>query len=333
MNCANHPDIPSAAFCRSCGKALCANCARDVKGVIYCESCIADRLQGIHPPQGAFAPGVVPGTAQRLPGSGPNPGLAGTLAGFFPFGVGAVYTGQYAKGLAHLVIFVLLIIGMNQGDPLDTICGLVFAFFYVYQIIDAVRSARAIQAGLTPPDPFGLAQAFGASPAPSTAQPVVGQAIPAIPVPVRESRVPTTAVVLIGLGVLFLLQTAGVFYFSVGHLWPLFLIALGAWLLVKRLGVVGSGHDRYGRAYGRRGITVPAALMTLGVLFFLEQFDNGPGFHRTWPILLLVIGIGMLLERSGTPPLPPSMPMPPSVPPPSTPGPVVPPPSSEVHNG
>ena len=49
MNCANHPDIAPVAYCRTCGKPLCANCTRDVKGVIYCENCLADRLQGIQP--------------------------------------------------------------------------------------------------------------------------------------------------------------------------------------------------------------------------------------------------------------------------------------------
>ncbi len=34
MNCAVHPDAPVAAYCRTCGKALCENCKRDVRGVI-----------------------------------------------------------------------------------------------------------------------------------------------------------------------------------------------------------------------------------------------------------------------------------------------------------
>ena len=50
MNCANHPDIPAVAYCRTCGKPLCANCTRSVQGVIYCETCLADRLHGTQPP-------------------------------------------------------------------------------------------------------------------------------------------------------------------------------------------------------------------------------------------------------------------------------------------
>ena len=44
MNCAVHTDTPAVAFCRTCGKALCENCKRDVMGAIYCEPCIAVRL-------------------------------------------------------------------------------------------------------------------------------------------------------------------------------------------------------------------------------------------------------------------------------------------------
>ena len=37
MNCAIHNETPATAFCRTCGKAMCAQCTREVKGVIYCE--------------------------------------------------------------------------------------------------------------------------------------------------------------------------------------------------------------------------------------------------------------------------------------------------------
>ena len=92
--------------------------------------------------------------------SGPNPTVAGILAGFFPFGVGAVYCGQYAKGLAHLLIFTGMIWGQATTDSpgVHVALGLGIAFFYVYQIIDAVRTARAVQTGQPIPDPFGLTE-------------------------------------------------------------------------------------------------------------------------------------------------------------------------------
>lgn len=37
MNCAIHPEVAGTAFCRTCGKSLCEECKRDVRGVIYCE--------------------------------------------------------------------------------------------------------------------------------------------------------------------------------------------------------------------------------------------------------------------------------------------------------
>lgn len=311
MNCANHPDIAASAYCRTCGKPLCSKCTREVKGVIYCENCLADRLQGVQPPQTAYQPVASLGPrVQPTPSSGPNPAVAGILAGFFPFGVGAVYTGQYAKGLAHLIIFTLLVWGedaVNNGG-LNTILGLGIAFFYVYQIIDSVRTARAIQMGQPAPDPLGLGQAFGA-----------GEKI-------DTSKVPTAAVVLIGLGLLFLLQTVGIFEFDADRLWPIFLILLGGWLFARRWGLIGSsGRDRSCRM---RGLTGPVVLITVGTLTLIEHL-GGPRWHSTWPILLLAIGVTKLLESKTPPPPPPAVQ--------SGPGPTtfteVQPPPTEVRNG
>src|SRR5712671_2767868 len=199
MNCANHADASAVAYCRTCGKALCANCTRPVRGVIYCEDCLGAKMEGTMPPAassgfvpGTYAPvasGTIPAPPAQTTSGGPNPALAGILAGFFPFGVGAVYTGQYAKGLSHLVIMVLLILGVSSDLPwfVITFLGISIGFFYVYQIIDAARSAKAIQTGEPAPDPFGLAQVFGA-----------GERF-------ETTKVPAGAAVLIGLGVLFLL--------------------------------------------------------------------------------------------------------------------------------
>jgi hypothetical protein len=315
MNCANHPDIAAVAYCRTCGKPLCASCTRDVKGVIYCESCLAERLAGVQPTIIPPVPGVVSATPVT-PSSGPNPALAGVLAGFFPFGVGAVYCGQYAKGLAHLLIFFGLIYGVSNSDNLAPLFGIGIAFFYVWQIIDAVRTAHAVSAGQPAPDPLGLGQAFGA-----------GEKV-------DSAKIPVAAVVLIGLGILFLLQTMGVFEFSVGRIAPVISIALGLWLFAKRWGWIPS-HGVYGHrdptVYGyrgrMRGLTGPVVLVTLGLLSLMEDM-GGPRWHRTWPILLLAIGVTKLLERQG-----------PTLPPPTMPGSTgagsseVQPPVSEVHNG
>lgn len=41
-----------------------------------------------------------------------------------------------------------------------------------------------------------------------------------------------------------------------------------------------------------RGLTGPAVVITLGVLFLLSELHGGPlYFGNTWPVLLLVIGV------------------------------------------
>ncbi len=316
MNCANHSDIAAVAFCRTCGKPLCQTCTRDVRGVIYCESCLAARLDGTAPAAGFVPPAqtVYPpgGPAYVQPGaasSGPNPTVAGILAGFFPIGVGAVYAGQYAKGLSHLVIMVLLILGLGSDLPwyVITMLGITTGFFYVYQIIDAVRTAKAVQMGEPAPDPFGLAATFGA-----------GEKF-------EGTKIPSGAAILIGLGVLFLLHTAGLFEFGLDRFWPLILIFLGVWLFAKQWGLISTSrafcqcqHCRTRRVMG------PAMLVTLGVLFLLDSVSH-VGFGRTWPAILLVIGVVKLMQSNASfnghvGPLPPGSPgFPPPGPPPMSP--------------
>ena len=45
MNCAQHTEVAASAYCRNCGKALCEVCKRDVQGTIFCEHCLASRMQ------------------------------------------------------------------------------------------------------------------------------------------------------------------------------------------------------------------------------------------------------------------------------------------------
>lgn len=283
MNCANHPGIAAVAYCRTCGKPLCSSCTRDVKGVIYCENCLAERLAGVQPVAAPPLSGVVPTAAPVVPSTGPNPAVAGILAGFFPFGVGAVYTGQYAKGLAHLVIFVGLIIGMSDGgDTVSMVCAFAFAFFYVWQIIDAVRTAKAIQLGQPVPDPLGLGEAFSTG----------GRA--------DKSKLPTASIVLIALGVLFLLQNIGVFEFSIRHVGPVALILLGAWIFARRAGVLPTA-DTHQVPVQQRNFVGPAVLVSLGVLWLVHNM-RGLSFFGFVGALLLVIGLVKILQRDGGPP-------------------------------
>jgi Domain of unknown function (DUF5668) len=242
MNCANHVDVPAVAFCRMCGKPLCSSCVRDIRGVIYCEECLASHLSGAMPPPGTTA---VPPGAQPVAWTG-SPRLA-ALLGFIP-GVGAMYNGEYAKGFVHVLIFATLI---WMAAHVNGIFGLGIAAFVIYMPIEAYQTARAREMGLPAPDPLGLNRLLSSGgPAPNRdpgvgSAPVTGTASTAVPggQPADAeccppSRVPIGAFVLIGLGVLFLLNEMDVVNFDrIWRFWPLVLIAVGIRVLMRRRGM------------------------------------------------------------------------------------------------
>jgi len=95
MDCVNHTAVPATAFCQNCGKALCANCVRNASGgQVLCEPC-STAWQTYQQP---FVPVAI---------GSPNPAAAAVL-GLIP-GVGAMYNGQFFKGLIHVVIFAVLV--------------------------------------------------------------------------------------------------------------------------------------------------------------------------------------------------------------------------------
>ena len=138
MDCVNHPGVERTAFCQNCGKALCAACVRrEPGGQILCEPCWTT-WQAVRAPFVPAAPGA------------PNPGIAAVL-GLIP-GVGAMYNGQFFKGLLHVVIFAVLI-SMTQYYG---IFGLFIAAWVFYQAFEAYHVAKARRDGDPLPDPLGL---------------------------------------------------------------------------------------------------------------------------------------------------------------------------------
>ncbi len=240
MNCAVHTDTPAAAYCRTCGKALCENCKRDVMGAIYCEPCIAARLHGAQPVAAAAAP------APPVP-STPSPGVA-MLLGFIP-GVGAMYNGQFTKAFVHVVLFVLLILATSN---ISGYFGILIGFFVIYMAFDAYKTAEAKRLGLPLPDPLGLDRMFGlqeTQPSPPPAS--TGPTAPAAPGAAAEPQVyvqpartrdaaPVGAIVLIVLGVVFLLGNFT--HIDLHRYWPLFLIGLGIWIGYRRMTAVPRGQ-------------------------------------------------------------------------------------------
>ncbi len=248
MNCANHTDVSAVAYCRTCGKPLCANCKRDVRGVIYCENCLASHIGTAFPAAAATA--APPGSAAPIGENRlPSPGMAAAL-GFIP-GVGAMYNGQFMKGFIHVMAFVCIIWMADHFGPI--MIPVFFAYFF-YLVFDAYKTAHAIELGQPVPDPFGLERAFGGGSTHYPSRPAAGAATSApvagvVPVagivPATDSsaccdtpggsRAPVGAAVLIILGVLFLLDNLGIFEFHwMGRMWPVILIGIGGWVFYQR---------------------------------------------------------------------------------------------------
>ena len=279
MDCVNHSGVNATAYCQNCGKALCEACARRMEGgQVMCESCLTAWQNMQH----AFVPPPV---------GAPNPVVAAVL-GLIP-GVGAMYNGQFFKGLIHVVIFALLV---NMSSHFG-IFGIFIGAWVIYQAFEAYHTAVARRDGLPLPDRLGLSEVgnwlspsgrpqYGGQPPaapPNPAQagpgpeaggyqaPYAGQyqtpytgpqqsytpvgsvdpgapptppappVPPVPPVPWRR-REPIGAMILIGFGVLLLLNQMGLEIDRFFHfLWPLVLIAVGVWLIVRRMGDAKKG--------------------------------------------------------------------------------------------
>ncbi len=226
MTCYFHPDTPANAFCRSCGRALCASCQRPAEGTIFCQEHVpSPSFAAQQPIAGApnpySAPPVYPPPPMPLPvATQTSPGLA-FLLGMIP-GVGAIYNGQYLKGLVHAIIFGLLISLVTAAEDTAGQPFLVMTMlaFYFYMPFEAYHTAKKRQLGVPIEEWSSLL-----GPAPQT------------------GRLPLGPIILIGIGIMFLLDTLHVFNFrDVGRFWPVILILVGAYLLYTRLSA--SAHVR-----------------------------------------------------------------------------------------
>lgn len=197
MKCVNHPLADSVAFCGQCGRPLCGECKHEVRGMAYCENCLAARLQG---------PGLPP---LYGPTGGPSPGVALAL-GFIP-GVGAIYNGQVVKAIVQVLIFASLIaMGDRAGGAAETLFGLGAAAFYFYMVIDSYQTAKRKQLGQPSEEWFGLGD--------------------------LKMNAPIGAALLIGIGALLLLDNLGIPIFRhLGKFWPALLILVGLVMLQRRI--------------------------------------------------------------------------------------------------
>lgn len=195
MKCAVHAEAEATGFCRNCGKPLCAQCTREVRGALYCEQCLSGMLAG---PQAAAA----------THSGDSRPAIAATL-GIIP-GLGAVYNGEYIKALIHVVVFASLIAAMaaDLASSFQAFVIVTFVAFCFYMPVDAYRVAKARSAG--EPAPPDLVQGPGRKPIGAIVLIGLG--------------------VLLLLANFGLLERE---WFS--KAWPVGLIVLGVWVLMDRM--------------------------------------------------------------------------------------------------
>jgi TM2 domain-containing membrane protein YozV len=139
-----------------------------------------------------------------------SPAAAGILSGFFP-GAGTLYNGQVEKAILYIVIFAGLVTFQTRAFAPQPFSGIILGFFYVFQIVDSVNSAKEINRR-------ALLENGGEKPLPVR--------------PAGRAASPSGSVfwgaVLMGLGVVFLLANFDLIDFDrIWDFWPVVVIVIG----------------------------------------------------------------------------------------------------------
>ena len=135
-----------------------------------------------------------------------RPGIALVLGALFP-GVGQLYNGQTAKAFALFAAFAASIF---LADEVGMPFGLVIPFVVFYSAIDAYRSAAAIN--------------------------LRWAGRPAVIENEDDAESPAWGVVLLGIGLLLLMNNLGILQIAaVRRFWPLLLIVAGVMFLRRSL--------------------------------------------------------------------------------------------------
>jgi TM2 domain-containing membrane protein YozV len=280
MNCALHPDSTAVSYCRTCGKALCERCQRDVQGTIFCEACLAARMQGDlrqpgEPEAGNFGAAGGGGYGAGGGREDASPGLA-LFLGFIP-GVGAFYNGQFLKGFVHVLVMSTLIWMSDHG--METFAGLLIAAWVFYMVFDAYTTAKARRQGQPIPDPIGLNA-------------------------ILEGREGTfrqraeQAGERIGSHMEYAAQNIGQHWHRAGGAAP------GGSAGVKAGDAAGAPPEQgpYSAGDSRRGEHSPVgavALIGIGVLLLLANLGWFSFYWvlHYWPVVLIAVGVWLFVER------------------------------------
>jgi hypothetical protein len=209
MTTASDNPKPVTAYCRACGKPLTEDSAHIAQGTVFCEEHAPAAARPATEFESPYAAPAGPAVANPAV----SPGLAFVL-GLLP-GVGAIYNGQYAKGVVHVIILGLLISIQSSGAAggLEPLFGMLIAVFWFYMAFEAYHTARKRMLG-EPVEEFSSLLSLDP----------------------RRGASPLVPAGLILLGVIFLLNNLGVLYIGqILRWWPVLLIAAGAWMFYVRL--------------------------------------------------------------------------------------------------
>lgn len=124
MKCSYHPEVDSQEFCSTCSKALCAECAHQIKGKVYCQDCLVRGTE--------WAAAV---KDLRIPSDAPK---RAALLSLIP-GIGAVYNGEYQKAITQFAVFAALSI---MGDNVNGVFGFGAVVFLIFTMFDSYRTAE-----------------------------------------------------------------------------------------------------------------------------------------------------------------------------------------------
>jgi hypothetical protein len=192
---------------------MCEVCQRPALGSVYCAEHLpvtAAPPRTPPPPPSLQSPYTAPGPPVADPGV--HPALA-LLLGFAP-GVGALYNGQYAKGLIHALVFGLMVSVENNTSNagVEALVGIMIATWIIYQAFEAYHTARKRRYGIAVEEFSSL-----------------------FDLRTNHSRFPAGALVLIALGFVLLLDTTGILSMEVLLKYcPALLIFAGIYLLYSR---------------------------------------------------------------------------------------------------
>ncbi|MFC2173487.1 LiaI-LiaF-like domain-containing protein [Acidobacteriota bacterium] len=130
MKCYHHIDTDAVGVCTVCGRPVCEECTGIESDAGTCPEC-----------SGTFTPPPSPEKPAQAeaekPGKRKSPAAACFMSMIIP-GLGQLYSGQHLKALVFFVLFVYFTQNVGIADYL----GLLLPVFYIYQIVDAVRSAK-----------------------------------------------------------------------------------------------------------------------------------------------------------------------------------------------